>query len=253
MHPMLNIAVRAIRSAGKLLTRQFGLLNGSTCIDLNKLNSIQMAENVLAANIRKSYPGHKIFSENGEKLSSPDNEIRWIINPLDSRENFLRHIPHFCTSIAVQVCQRTEIAVVYDPIKDELFTATRGQGARLNNYRLRNKNKCIASDIRLATNFFLQKNLCYKSRLKSNNIEKLVNSKVQIYSMGSASLDLSYVAANRFDGYLAFNILHSDSIAGELIAREAGFLLKDKIYKNNKDIMLGSDRLIRSLSNLIQI
>lgn len=95
------------------------------------------AEHLIIETIRKSYPKHTIISEECGELLGEDHEIQWVIDPLDGTTNFVKRLPHFAVSIAVRIKGRTEVAVVYDPMRNELYTATRGQGAQLNGYRLR--------------------------------------------------------------------------------------------------------------------
>ncbi len=100
-------------------------------------NVDKAAEAVIIDTIRKSYPQHTIITEESGELEGTDQDVQWVIDPLDGTTNFIKRLPHFAVSIAVRIKGRTEVAVVYDPMRNELFTATRGQGAQLNGYRLR--------------------------------------------------------------------------------------------------------------------
>jgi myo-inositol-1(or 4)-monophosphatase len=149
--------------------------------------------------IRKSYPQHTIISEECGELEGEDKDVQWIIDPLDGTSNFVKRFPHFAVSIAVRIKGRTEVAVVYDPMRNELFTATRGQGAQLNGYRLRGTNAKDLDGTILATGF------PFKAKQHAtpyiNVIGKLFTQCADFRRTGSAALDLAYVAAGRVDGF----------------------------------------------------
>lgn len=141
MHPMLNIAVRAARAAGKILTKNFGEQadfkaqmkshnDWVTALD-------KAAEEAIIATIRKSYPQHSILAEESGLQTGTDADVVWIIDPLDGTTNYLRGIPHFAISIAISIKGVVQHGVVYDPMREDLFTASRGAGAQLNGKRLR--------------------------------------------------------------------------------------------------------------------
>ncbi len=164
MHPMLNIAVRAARSAGSVISRSFeqddkleieskGLNDFVTNVDRN-------AEQAVIDVIQKAYPNHCIIGEECGVLNGTDADYQWIIDPLDGTTNFVKGIPHFCVSIALKVKGKLDQAVVYDPIRGELFTASRGKGAQLNGFRIRVKQPKELSGAVLATGFpFKQNNI----------------------------------------------------------------------------------------------
>ena len=144
MHPMLNIAVRAARSAGTVISRAFeqhdkieieakGDNDFVTNVDLK-------AEQAIIDTIQKSYPKHSIISEECGEIKGEDSDYQWVIDPLDGTTNFIKGIPHFAVSIALKVKGKLDQAVIYDPIRGELFTASRGQGAQLNSLRIRVKH-----------------------------------------------------------------------------------------------------------------
>ncbi|MFB0975782.1 MAG: inositol monophosphatase family protein, partial [Tolumonas sp.] len=157
MQPMLNIAVRAARSAGQVIVKNFA--------DPSKVETMQKAmndfvtnvdreaENVIIQTIKKSYPDHSIVAEESGLTSGKDADYQWIIDPLDGTTYFVTGIPHFAVSIALRIKGRTEVGVVYDPIRDELFTASRGAGAQLNGYRIRCGNAKDLGGCVLATAF----------------------------------------------------------------------------------------------------
>ena len=144
MHPMLNIAVRAARKAGNLIAKNYETPDAVEASQKGSndfvTNVDRDAERLIIEVIRKSYPKHTIITEESGELAGEDQDIQWVIDPLDGTTNFIKRFPHFSVSIAVRIKGRTEVAVVYDPMRNELFTATRGQGAQLNGYRLRGTN-----------------------------------------------------------------------------------------------------------------
>ena len=209
MHPMLNIAIRAARKAGnhiakslenaeKIESTQKGVNDFVTNVD-------KEAEAIIIDTIKASYPDHTVIGEESGLLQGKDDEVQWIIDPLDGTTNFVKGLPHFSVSIAVRIKGKTEVACVYDPMLNELFTAQRGSGAQLNNARIRVKQVKDLQGTVLATGFpFRQKQ-----------------------RTGSAALDLCYLAANRVDGFFDLGLKPWDIAAGELIAREAGAIVTD--------------------------
>ncbi len=141
MHPMLNIAVRAARKAGNLIAKHYETPDTVETSQKGSndfvTNVDKAAEAIIIETIRKSYPQHTIITEESGEHAGEEQDVQWVIDPLDGTTNFVKRLPHFSVSIAVRIKGRTEVAVVYDPMRNELFTATRGQGAQLNGYRLR--------------------------------------------------------------------------------------------------------------------
>lgn len=229
MHPMLNIAIRAARKAGDFIaksaensdnieTTQKGFNDVVTNIDT-------AAEQIIISVIKKSYPDHSIISEEAGVISGKDSDYQWIIDPLDGTTNFIKNIPHYSVSIALRIKGRTEIACVYDPIRNELFTAQRGAGAQLNSRRIRVLDSKDLSGTILATGF------PYKAKQHSESYIKVLGALfvdcADFRRTGSAALDLCYVAAGRVDGFFELGLKPWDFAAGELIAREAGALCTD--------------------------
>ncbi|MCX9931139.1 inositol-1-monophosphatase [Escherichia coli] len=146
---MLNIAVRAARKAGNLIAKNYETPDAVEASQKGSndfvTNVDKAAEAVIIDTIRKSYPQHTIITEESGELEGTDQDVQWVIDPLDGTTNFIKRLPHFAVSIAVRIKGRTEVAVVYDPMRNELFTATRGQGAQLNGYRLRGSNRSATS------------------------------------------------------------------------------------------------------------
>lgn len=224
MHPMLNIAVRAARNAGKIIARSFEELDlvETTQKGSNDFvtNVDREAEKVIIATIRKSYPEHSIVGEEFGVDQGANTDYQWIVDPLDGTTNFIKGIPHFCVSIALKVKGKLDQAVIYDPIRSELFTASRGQGAQLNGYRIRvSKGKEVEGAV-LATGFPHKAKHHLDAYL--DMFKALYVDASDIRRAGSAALDLAYVAAGRVDGYWEIGLKPWDTAAGQLLVKEAG-------------------------------
>ena len=253
MHPMLNIAVRAARNAGNVIVRAFeqsdkveveskGSNDFVTNVDLS-------AEQAIIETIRKSYPEHAIVSEECGLVEGKDSDYQWIIDPLDGTTNFVKGIPHFAVSIALKVKGKLDQAVVYDPIRGELFTASRGKGAQLNGFRIRVKqHKDLAGTV-LATGFPFKQKQHIDAYM--NMFKGLFAKTSDMRRAGSAALDLAYVAAGRIDGYFEIGLKPWDTAAGELLVVEAGGLVTDFVgghnHQQSGNIVAGSSRLLKEI------
>lgn len=229
MHPMLNIAIRAARLAGNHIVKSLETADKIESMQKGQndfvTNIDKEAEYLIIETIKKSYPDHCIVAEESGVTNGKDTDVQWIIDPLDGTTNFMRGLPHFSVSIAVRMRGKTEVACVYDPIRNELFTAQRGAGAQLNSQRLRvNPIKDLHGSL-LATGF------PYKQKQHSESYMKIMTSLFTECSdfrrTGSAALDLCYLAAGRVDGFFELGLKPWDIAAGELIARESGAILTD--------------------------
>jgi myo-inositol-1(or 4)-monophosphatase len=183
----------------------------------------RLAEQEVINVIKKAYPDHAIMAE--ESGRSGDNETLWIIDPLDGTTNFLHGFPHYCVSIAVRVKGRVEHAVIYDPQRDELFTASRGEGAKLNDRRLRVTKRRELAGALLATGFPFKYPAFHEAYF--NSFKALFPQVADIRRTGSAALDLAYVAAGRVDGYWEMGLENWDMAAGLLLVEEAGGIVTD--------------------------
>ncbi|MCT4716743.1 inositol-1-monophosphatase [Enterobacteriaceae bacterium H18W14] len=253
MHPMLNIAVRAARKAGNLIAKNYETPDAVEASQKGSndfvTNVDKDAERLIIEVIRKSYPQHTIIAEESGELAGTDQDVQWVIDPLDGTSNFIKRLPHFAVSIAVRVKGRTEVAVVYDPMRNELFTAVRGQGAQLNGYRLRGSTARDLDGTILATGF------PFKAKQHAapymNIVTKLFTQCADFRRTGSAALDLAYVAAGRVDGFFEIGLKPWDFAAGELIARESGSLVCDFTGGHNHlitgNIVAGNPRVVKSM------
>ncbi len=258
MNPMLNIAVRAARRAGNILIQGFErrdeIETSSKSTNDYVTNFDKASEKTIVETIRVAYPDHTIITEESGLLSGKDGEVQWIIDPLDGTTNFIKGFPHFSISIAVRVKNRTEVAVVYDPITNELFTAQRGKGAKLNEVRLRVSNLRELKGTILATGFPFKRPHLMPTQFAM--MANLVKDCADFRRTGSAALDLCYVAANRVDGYFEADIKPWDIAAGDLIVREAGGLICDfngtPDYLTQGHIIATTPRLMKAILNHIQ-
>ena len=258
MNPMLNIAIRAARRAGNVIAKNYerrddiqtskkGINDYVTSVD-------KAAEAEIIEIIQKSYPDHTIISEERGALEGKDSDIQWVIDPLDGTTNFVKGLPHFSVSIAIRVKNRTEVGVVYDPIRNELFTAVRGEGAKLNEVRLRVDSQNELNGAILATGFpFKQPKYM---PMQFNMMQSLIEEAADFRRTGSAALDLCYVASGRLDGYFEYGIKAWDVAAGDLIVREAGGIVTDynagHSYLKAGHIVAAAPRVLKEMLNKIQ-
>ena len=229
MHPMLNIAVRAARAAGKILLKEFdqGQPIDATAKGPNDWVSEmdKAAEQAIINTIKKAYPEHGIIAEESGTQTGKDNDFQWVIDPLDGTINFLHGFPQFSVSIAVLHGQTIEHGVVYDPLRNELFTSSRGQGAQLNDRRIRVSSISRLEQCLLGTGFPFRELDKFDRWMKT--FRKLTMKTSGVRRAGSAALDLAYVAAGRLDGFWEFGLQPWDCAAGALLIREAGGLVAD--------------------------
>ncbi len=228
MHPMLNIAIRAARAAGNIITRSAERLDTLT-VNTKSHNDFvsevdHQAENEIIKTLRKAFPDHSILAEESG-AQERQSEYTWIIDPLDGTTNFLHGFPQFAVSIALQHRGALTQAVVYDPLRQELFTATRGDGAQLNNRRLRVAKVKGLEGALLGTGFpfrDLRHLEAYMGMFKA-----MIPPTAGIRRAGSAALDLAYVASGRLDGFWEIGLSPWDMAAGALLIQEAGGMVSD--------------------------
>ena len=206
MQPMLNIAIRAARAAGDVIIRHVERVDSLRIETKQRFDFVsevdRRAEQEIIAVARKAYPDHGVLAE--ESGHQPGNDYLWIIDPLDGTTNFLHGMPHFAVSIAIEHKQQLQHAVIYDPMRQELFTATRGAGAQLNNRRIRVSKVRHLHDALLGTGFPFREGQSYAAYLPV--LETVMQQTAGIRRPGAAALDLAYVAAGRFDGFWETNL-----------------------------------------------
>ena len=229
MHPTLNIAIRAARSAGRILMRYYertDQLNIQTKGRNDFVSEVdRAAEAAIVQELRAKFPDHAILGEEGGRQAGRSPEFEWVIDPLDGTTNYLHGFPQFSISIAMKYRGQLEHGVVYDPLREELFTASRGRGAHLNDRRLR-VAKCIGIDGALLGTgipFRDQDHIdAYLGMLKA-----LIVDSAGVRRPGSAALDFAYVAAGRLDGFWELGLSEWDYAAGALLVIEAGGTVTD--------------------------
>ncbi len=251
MHPNLNIAVRAARRAGDHIVQ---------CMD--RLESIQtetkgrndyvtevdrQAEQLIIETLRDAFPDHAILGEESGEIKGNDHQ--WVIDPLDGTTNFIHRVPHFCVSIALQIKNRLELAVIYDPIRHEMFTSSRGYGAKLNDKRIRvTQHKTLEGSL-IGTGFPYREGQASETYLATFNA--ILPQVAGLRRPGAAALDLAYVAAGRFDGFWEMGLQAWDMAAGVLLIREAGGFVSDlkggENYFTTGDIVAGNPKVFKAL------
>lgn len=256
MHPMLNIAIRAARNAGSLIIRSLQHVEHLEVTTKGRNDFVtdvdRVAEQEIINTIHKAYPDHAIMAE--ESGQQGDNDTVWIIDPLDGTTNFLHSFPHYCISIAVMVRGRVEHGVIYDPLREELFTASRGAGVQLNDRRLRVTKAKELKHTLIATGFPFkcpQHTDAYLETFKS-----VFAQVADVRRTGSAALDLAYVAAGRLDGYWEIGLEKWDLAAGALMVEEAGGVVSDFVggdnHFNSGNIVVGNLRVQQQLLDSIK-
>ncbi|QJC28631.1 inositol monophosphatase [Enterobacteriaceae endosymbiont of Plateumaris consimilis] len=250
MRPMLNIAIRIIREIGNIIIKNYEIqttkiFNKKINIDVFMQKINKSIKNIILQKFYDIYSKKIIIVNKQGIFIIQYKKTKWIINPLDGIINFINKLPHFATSIAICTKDKTEISLIYDPLKNDLFTAIRGQDAQLNGYRLR-INDYLNGNILFALN----KNLTFKKNININLIKLFIDNLLYFRISGSLSLDLAYLAANRINCYISNNITNFDKfVAGELIIKESGGLITDFIgncnYKYSQNILVGNSTTIK--------
>jgi myo-inositol-1(or 4)-monophosphatase len=234
MHPMLNIAVRAARRAGSIINRA-ALDGGGLDVRAKRLNDFvtrvdHAAEEAIIEIVRKAYPDHAVLAEESG-ASAGRAEYEWIIDPLDGTMNFIHGFPQYCVSIAIRHRAAVAHGVIYDPTKNELFTASKGRGAFLNDRRIR-VSKCLRLGDALVGTGFPFKEI---SRIESytRQMKRMMETSAGLRRAGAAALDLAYVACGRLDAFWELGLSPWDMAAGALMIQEAGGLVGDLRGESN--------------------
>ena len=228
MHPLVNIATSAARTAGRIILQAMDNMDKVKTSSKGPndfvTNVDKEAEQAIINTIHAAYPDHSILAEeSGEQLGK--DEITWIIDPLDGTTNFLYELPHFAISIAVVEKGRVQHGVIYDPIRDELFTASRGRGASVNGKRMRVVDQKVLEKCLLGTGFPFRDTDNIDTYM--GTFKDFMTQCRDIRRAGSAALDLAYVAAGRLDGFWEFGLSKWDIAAGSLMIQEAGGIIDD--------------------------
>jgi len=254
----INVMVKACRKAAKPIIRDFG--------EIEKLQvsikgpgdfvtaSDKKAEKILIEELGKARPNYSILSEEVGEIKN-DEEFKWIIDPIDGTSNFLHGIPHFAISIGLEQNNEIICGIVFDPIKDETFVAEKGNGSYLNNQRIR-----VSSRSKLENCIIFTGGPRSESKNKDLAMEeyKKFSSKVliPIRKMGSASLDIAYVAAGRCDGFWQRNLNYWDIAAGIILVKEAGGFVTDfkgeSGYIKNQTILVTNSRINEEMMEVLK-
>ena len=258
LHPMLNIAIKAARTAGGIINR------ASMDLDLLKINTKapndfvtevdQAAEAAIIETLLTAYPGHGILAEeSGREHGSRHSDFVWIIDPLDGTTNFIHGFPVYCVSIALSFRGKIEQAVVYDPTRNDLFMASKGRGAFLNDKRLRVSKRTRLSDSLIGTGFPFRKGDNFQRYLKM--FEAVMPHCAGLRRPGSAALDLCYVAAGNYDGFFETGLSPWDIAAGSLIITEAGGLIGnftgESDFLHQREVVAGNPKIYGQLVKLL--
>ena len=253
----LNIMIKAARKAARSLLKDFGEvenLQASTKSPGDFVSKADLrAEKIIREELEKARPYYGWLGEESEEVIGKDPTRRWIVDPLDGTSNFLHGIPHWAISIALEHKKEIVIGVIYDPVKDECYVAEKGNGAWLNDKRLRVSGRETMLEMLFATGVpFADKDGLPSTLKEINNLMPRCSG---LRRNGSAALDLAYVAAGRFDGYWERGLNSWDVAAGILIVREAGGLVKslDSDYDPILDgsIIAASNKIFTTFSAII--
>jgi len=253
----INVMVKTCRKASKTLIRDFG--------EIEKLQvsikgpgdfvtvSDKKVEKILIEELQKARPNYSILSEEIGEINN-DESFKWIIDPIDGTANFLHGIPHFAISVGLEHNKEIICGIIYDPIKDEMFTAEKGEGSYLNNQRMRVSSRSKLKDCIIFTGGPKRESKDRDLALKEHNS---FSSKIHIpiRKLGSASLDMAYVAAGRCDGFWQRNLNYWDIAAGIILVKEAGGFVTDfygnNEYIQNKTILVTNSKIDKEMIEVL--
>jgi myo-inositol-1(or 4)-monophosphatase len=258
LHPMLNIAIKAARAAGALINRKaldLELLTIGRKGPNDYVSEVdRAAEDIIIQTLLEAYPGHGILAEeSGREHGAKNSEYVWIIDPLDGTTNFLHGLPIYCVSIALAHRGQVQQAVVYDPNRNDLFFASKGRGAFLNDRRLRVSKRLRLADSLVGTGFPFRKGDNFKRYVKM--FEEVMQSCAGLRRPGAAALDLCYVAAGYYDGFFETGLNPWDVAAGSLMITEAGGLIgnftgeSDFLYQ--REVVAGNPKVYGQLVQIL--
>ncbi len=258
LHPMLNIAIKAARSAGNLINRaslDLDLLKVTTKSANDFVTEVDhAAERVIIETLLAAYPDHGILAEeSGRTHGSQTSDHLWIIDPLDGTTNFIHGLPVFAVSIALSVRGQVQQAVVYDPSRNDLFYASKGRGAFLNDKRIRVSRRTRLADSLIGTGFPFRKGDNFRRYLAM--FESVMQACAGVRRPGAAALDLCYVAAGWYDGFFETGLQPWDIAAGSLMITEAGGLIGnftgESDYLFQREVVAGNPKVYGQLVPLL--
>lgn len=220
--PAVTVMVKAARLAGNVLLRSINKLDALNVVEKDRMDYASEvdadAEKVIVKELRRAYPDYAVVGEEGG--SQGKGRYTWVIDPLDGTSNYLRGFPHYCVSIALVDNGEPTDAVIFDPLRNDLFTASKGAGAQLNERRIRVADRKDLSGTLICTGFPPRERSRATAQLKCVN--ELLAQAEDVRRTGSAALDLAYVACGRLDAYFEAGVKDWDVAAGVLLVREAG-------------------------------
>ncbi|WP_119155729.1 inositol monophosphatase family protein [Caldimonas tepidiphila] len=258
LHPMLNTAIKAARAAGAIINRaslDLDVLTVTTKSHNDFVTEVdQAAEQAIIDTLLTAYPGHGILAEeSGRERGARHSDYVWIIDPLDGTTNFIHGFPVYAVSIALAFRGKIEQAVVYDPARNDLFYATKGRGAYLNDKRIRVSKRTRMLECLIGTGFPFRKGDNFKRYLKM--FEEVSQACAGLRRPGAAALDLCYVAAGWYDGFFETGLQPWDIAAGSLIITEAGGLIGnftgESDYLYQREVVAGNPRIYGQLVQIL--
>lgn len=258
--PIVNIAVSAARAAGNTILRAADRMDRVKITEKGQNDFVteidQLVEKEIIAIIHKAYPKHSILGEEGGEQIGKDEDNVWIIDPIDGTRNFIHGFPHYAVSIAFSHKGKVEHGVIYDPVRQEMFSASRGKGARMNDTRIRVSTRKKLTDCLLGTGFPARRSEAFIAE-SSETIKTLLPDCGDIRRAGAATLDLAYVACGRLDGYWERGLKIWDIAAGALLVKEAGGLVSDfeggEEYLKTGNIVASNPKILKFLMKALKV
>jgi len=254
----INVMIKACRKASKRLIRDFGEIENLQVSVKGPGDFVtasdKKVEKILIEELQKARPNYSILSEEVGKIDN-DESFKWIIDPIDGTANFLHGIPHFAISVGLENEGEIICGIIYDPIKDEMFVAEKGNGSYLNNQRIRVSSRSKLKDCIIFTGGPKKESQDRELALKEyNNFSSKVL--IPIRKLGSAALDMAYVAAGRCDGFWQRNLNYWDIAAGIIIVKESGGFVTDfkgeNKYLENKTILAANSKIKNEMIEVLK-
>jgi myo-inositol-1(or 4)-monophosphatase len=264
LKPAVNIMVKAARAGGNVLLRHMHRLDALNVVEKERMDYASevdgLAEVAIIKELQRANPDYAILGEEGgaQKGNRGPSRYTYVIDPLDGTSNYLRGIPHWCVSIALVEGAEPIHGVVFDPLRNELFTATRGSGAQLNERKIRVGERKELQGAMITTGFAPRERKRVEPQLAC--IGAMLQQAEDLRRTGSAALDLAYVAAGRSDGYFEAGVMPWDIAAGVLMVREAGGRITDfrggptgpmHIATGGRQVIAGNVRIVEAMQKVI--
>jgi myo-inositol-1(or 4)-monophosphatase len=256
LHPMLNVAIKAARAAGSIINRAALDIESVRVAEKNANDFVtevdQASEEAIIQTLLGAYPDHGILAEeSGQEHGNAQSDFIWIIDPLDGTTNFIHGFPYYCVSIAMQYRGKIEQAVVYDPTRNDLFSATKGRGAFMNDRRMRVGKRTQLKDCLLSTGFPYRQGDDLQTYLQL--MGEMIKKTAALRRPGAAALDLAYVAAGFSDGFFESGLQPWDTAAGSLLITESGGLIGNYSGESNflhvKECMAANPKIYAQMAH----